>query len=311
MKTIVSKRRFSKFYLPLIITSFLYFALGSLLVSGAIFSLNEDKSKDNSYFFLVVGFIFYISFIYNIYTYFNNTPLIKLNSKNIYFNNHNYLISEINKINLSGKQPFNHIINLPKEGAELIFNDDKSRYIFDDMYSNTWEIKSFLAEIFEKNKGTSPEHINYISSDDNSLYSFKGHQLLSFTGISFWSLAIFFLYIILAGNSDSFMFLGIVFSLLLLLLICITSFMNYFQILNNDLIIVNHIIFWKKELYNMQNIREIVFEQNGNLPNILRIITHDFKSKTFSATTLSNKKWLDFKHKLEEYDIKVRNESVY
>ena len=313
MKTIVSKRRFSKFYLPLIAISFFYFALGSVLVLGAISSLIQDKPGDKSYLLLAAGLIFYICFIHNIYAYFKNAPIIKLNSKSISFNNNKYLVSEINNIFLSGKQPFKHIINLPMESTELLFKNKKSKYIFDDMYSNSWEIKSYLAEIFRKNEDDSPKYINYtpVDNNDSPLESFKGHHLLSFTGIYFWALAIFFIYILLIGKSNSLIFSCTIFLLLFLLLIHITSFMNYFQISDNHLIIKNHILIWNKKSYNMQNIQEIVFERNGNMPNVLRIITNDFKSKKFSASTLKNKNWFDFKLKLEEYNIKVRNESIY
>jgi len=61
----------------------------------------------------------------------------------------------------------------------------------------------------------------------------------------------------------------------------------------------------------MTDIKEVVFEQRSKLPVTLRIINNDFTSKTYPATTLWSKTWLQLKADLESKGIKVRNECVY
>ena len=53
-----------------------------------------------------------------------------------------------------------------------------------------------------------------------------------------------------------------------------------------------------------------MFETRGKLPNCLRVITKDFKSRMYPAGTLSVEHWLEIKDKMESYKIEVRNECV-
>ncbi len=86
------------------------------------------------------------------------------------------------------------------EGALLLFKDKTEKYIFDDMYSNTWQIKSFLEKtVIEKQEYKKPENvkfhhdaIGFQNADD-----FKGMQWTSLRGISLWGLIGFFLLLFL------------------------------------------------------------------------------------------------------------------
>ena len=80
--------------------------------------------------------------------------------------------------------------------------------------------------------------------------------------------------------------------------------------LNNFFVIRNHNVFWTKKPYNIKDIKEVVFETQGKMPNCLRVITKDFRNKLYPAGTLRDNNWIALKDKLEGYKIKVRNECV-
>ncbi len=86
--------------------------------------------------------------------------------------------------------------------------------------------------------------------------------------------------------------------------------MNYFQVSDNLFVVRNHNLFWKKKAYRITEIKEVVFETQGKMPNCLRVITKNFKNKLYPAGTLRDKTWLALKDKLESFDITVRNECI-
>ena len=87
--------------------------------------------------------------------------------------------------------------------------------------------------------------------------------------------------------------------------------MHYFKVSDKYFVVKNHNFFWKTKAYLLSDIDEVVFETQGKMPNCLRVITKNFKSKMYPAGTLRNKTWLQLKDKLEQYHIKVRNECIF
>lgn len=86
--------------------------------------------------------------------------------------------------------------------------------------------------------------------------------------------------------------------------------MHYFGVSEHYLIIRNHTLPWINRCFYLPNVKEVVFEQEGKRPYILRVITQDFKSKLYPAGTLRNTHWLNLKCELEKNNIPVRNECV-
>jgi hypothetical protein len=84
----------------------------------------------------------------------------------------------------------------------------------------------------------------------------------------------------------------------------------YFGLSDDYLAIKLHNIFWFKKFYRLSDIREIVFETHPKMPVCLRVITNDFESKMYPASTIWSKKWMQLKEDLESKGIKVRNECV-
>lgn len=87
--------------------------------------------------------------------------------------------------------------------------------------------------------------------------------------------------------------------------------MHYFSLDKDFLIIKNHNLIWKQDIYKISNIKEVTFETQGKMPNCLRVIEKNFKEKLYPAGTLSDEKWIEFKLKLEKNGVKVRNECIY
>ena len=86
--------------------------------------------------------------------------------------------------------------------------------------------------------------------------------------------------------------------------------MNYFEISKKYFVVKNYYFFWKKNIFHITEIKEIVFESHGKQPNTLRLISKKFNSKSYPAGTLTNKIWLDMKTELESKNIIVRNECI-
>ena len=82
------------------------------------------------------------------------------------------------------------------------------------------------------------------------------------------------------------------------------------KVSDNFFVVKNHNFIWTKKVYDISDIREIVFETQGKMPNCLRIITKDFRNKIYTAGTLRDKNWLALKAKLDGYKIKVSIECI-
>lgn len=266
MSPIVSKRHPYNFYFSIIFLALFYIALGSAIIFTYSRESSEGDVKEKTFFLLIMGIACYALAVYSIYRYIKNAPIIILDEDFISFGNTTYALTDIKKVTLTGKRPFKYVGNLPMEAATITFRNNEIRYIFNDMYSNSWEFKYFLKQVVvDKN--------NYTEKKDLSIES-----NLAGAGL-FW----FFL------NS---------------------YFMYYFKVSNSFFLIRNHNFFWVKKAYRIFDIKEIVYETQGNMPNCLRIITKDYRDKLYPAGTLRDKDWLNLKTTLESHKIKVRNECI-
>jgi hypothetical protein len=76
------------------------------------------------------------------------------------------------------------------------------------------------------------------------------------------------------------------------------------------MVVRNHNFFWKKDVYRLTDIREVVFETRTKMPICLRVITNGYRDKLYAADTLYRKTWLVLKAELESKNIQVRNECL-
>ena len=314
MTTIVSKRHILKFYFSIIFGTLFFVALATGLLFIYNKSADGGQMKAKDILMPIFAIACYAFAGYSLYRYIKNAPKITLDRDFISFNNQTYSITDIKKVTLTGKRPFKYAINFPMEAATLTFNNNETKYIFDDMYSNSSEIKSFLKQVvidkrdFLKSESSPIETVE-IASDNYE--TFKGTQMISLRGICLWGFIGAIIYLVL--KIDRPITIG-----LMIFVLCISLFwfvvlsyqMHYFQVSDNYFIIRNHNFFWKKKAYRILDLNEIVFETQGKMPNCLRIITKDFRNKLYPAGTLRDKNWLALKDKLESYKITVRNECI-
>lgn len=197
------------------------------------------------------------------------------------------------------------------EASALYFKNGTVKYIYDDMYSNSWEIKSFIKQIVIDKNDTfeiTDSIIKELESHNEFFEVFKGNPLTSMRGITLWGIIIFFAFIILSAKEITSLGIIIMPPFLLFIVIVSSRLMHYFKVSKNYFVVKNHNFIWKQHIYKIADLREIVFETQGKQPNSLRVITNDFKSKLYPAGTLRNKNWLELKKNLEKKGIRVRNE---
>jgi hypothetical protein len=276
---------------------------------------SNDKIATKNFILIFLCPVSLFMAFYIVFRYIKNAPMISVDKTKIEFNDETFYWDNLDKIELTGKKSFKFIFNVPMEGSMLQFKDGTLKYFFDDMYSNTWQIKSFIQQIII-NKQQNPEIPTYkvdkeeISNED--FENFKGNQFTSLRGITFWGMLGFFLLLISTGNNTPTTGFLIFFGTIGMILFLFNSYlMHYFSLSDRYFVIRNHNYLWMRKIYRNKDIKEIVFETRDKMPNCLRIITDDFRNKIYPAATLRDKTWLNLKTKLEAKGIIVRNECIY
>ena len=300
---ITSKRHLYKFYLTLLLVNILFIGMGTIFLSASI----RDNNNIGYYiFFIIVAIAIFMNFVF-----IKNSPKIVLGTKGLHFKNNFYSWDNLSSTELTGKS---NLFLTPTECATITFKDLKSIRIFDDLYSNSAEMKCFIQEIVIDKKDTFKipnRNINLNNIDNEFFIPYKGNPIFSFRGILMWGLILAIILLPLFSKKT----INIK-GLLFLIPLCVFWFilnswmMHYFEISKNFFIVKNHYYFWKKDIYSISDIKEIVFENQPKQANKLRIITKDFKTKFYLAGSLTDKNWLEMKKELENKNIIVRNESI-
>jgi hypothetical protein len=300
---ITSKRHLYKFYLTLLLVNILFIGMGTIFLSASI----RDNNNIGYYiFFIIVAIAIFMNFVF-----IKNSPKIVLVTKGLLFKNNFYSWDNLSSTELTGKS---NLFLTPTECATITFKDLKSIRIFDDLYSNSAEMKYFIQEIVIDKKDTFKipnRNINLNNINNEFFIPHKGNPIFSFRGILMWGLILAIILLPLFSKKT----INIK-GLLFLIPLCVFWFilnswmMHYFEISKNFFIVKNHYYFWKKDIYSISDIKEIVFESQPKQANKLRIITKDFKTKFYLAGSLTDKNWLEMKKKLENKNIIVRNECI-
>ena len=311
MLRITSKRHPVTFYLTVFIGALLFLVLGIILLPSDINPYNTALQSPKGTLIIVSSLLFLNAF-YLIFRYYKNAPNIIVDTYTISFNKQIFKLEELVGIELTGKQPFPYIINHSMEGAAFYFKNKQVKYMYNDIYSNSSEIKSFIKQIVIDKKGIfqiTDSTVKAAEMDKDNFTLFKGKQLTSVSGIALWSLILFVAYIIITEKFN----LERTLSLLTLGLIWFAHsswWMYYFKVSENYFVVKDHNFIWKESIYRITNIKEITFETASRKPNCLRITTKDFRIKLYPASTLSNKKWLELKDNLETKGVKVINKCI-
>jgi len=227
-----------------------------------------------------------------------------------------YEHNEIKEIKLTGKRKLGSI---SAESGIIEFNNGTKLVLFDRLYSNISEIKLFLEQVVINKEEYKPKRIETIPRNAirfEKEEKFKIFPLLSFESIVYWSFMVILISALLTNknynslNIQSVIYISVIF---LLFFLQFSWRMYYFGLTKNHLIIRNHHYLWTKKIYQLSDIKEIIFEPSVYIarPNSMRIITIDYTTKLFPASTLRDKTWLKLKRELEQRGIKVRNEAFF
>jgi hypothetical protein len=82
--------------------------------------------------------------------------------------------------------------------------------------------------------------------------------------------------------------------------------------LNEKLLVVrNHVWLWRNDIYKIEDLREIVFEEPHKMSTSLRVITNNYETKLYPAGSIKNKSWRRLCRRLTELGIPVRNEAYF
>lgn len=314
MTKIITQRHLLKFYIGIGLGFLFFMAMG--LISGYAFLDMGDQRQlvSKNYILLILSPICLFMAFYTVIRYFKNSPIITVDKSEIKFNDRTFFWTDLDKIELTGKKSFKYIITFPMEGTLLHFKDGQTKCFYDDMYSNSWQLKSFIQQVII-NKQDNVKILTH-EVDRNELLLehfeiFKGNQFTSLRGISLWGMIGLFVYMMISKEKVPPTGFLIFFGIFGTFWFTLNSFlMDYFALSDKYFAIRNHNFIWKNEVYRVDDIKEIVFETQGKMPNCLRVITKDFKNKLYRAGTLRDKTWLDMKGRLELKGVTVRNECI-
>jgi hypothetical protein len=243
-----------------------------------------------------------------VYSYLKKTPSIVLHKSSIRFGNGNEIpFSEIANITYTGKQSVSFF--LTGEGMKIELADKTVRVALDECYKDLWKLKLSLYQTFTLKKEPEEFVIKPVSIEeyqDEPQTIFKGFVLFSMFGLLSYFLTFLFLIALIFELKRGENIALILITLYGAFMISVFSNgLHYFILTNNFLIVKNHHFFWKTHVYRLTDIKKISFEQRGKSPNFMRIITNDFKMKTYQADSLGKKQWRGLKEFFEEREIKV------
>lgn len=312
---LTSKKHPLKFYGAILLAFIFMIVLPTGFVWG-IFFIYQTDSRTSIFLAALLGLFYLPVLIIGIMrtykSYIKNSFAITLNEDKIIFDNMTYALTDVQLVSLTGKPPLGKQKTTLQEAAVLKFRNGDFKYIFDDVYANAWQFKQALEQVVVKRVPVQITKIEKVKSENVPLENFQefsGSQWNSFTPLLLWGVIALFLYFAVSLNYEVVSLFFTVSAFVFYMLLVYRS--SYFTITQNKhLVILNHAFPFKQQVVRLSDIREVVFETHYRMPITLRVITNDFRSKSFPASTLRNRNWLELKIALEEHEIFVRNEAV-
>lgn len=311
---IKTKRHFYYFYFLTSLVSGIFLALALKAVYWCYNMHLIQSLTDEAYLAIIVSPVLFFLGFYSIIRVTRNVPIIRANKLSIKFNREEFNWNDLLKTEFTGKKVFKYLTGLEIEGTTLYFKNGQSKTFYDRAYSNTWLLKSFIHEVILNNQ-TGPilafPPIKTEALQNENFKNYKGSLFLSFRSMLILALIIFFGWMCFNNppyGLVDFLFFG-TFSIVILF---IESFLtNYLAVSDNYLLVKNHLLFWKKRPYRLNDILEIfLLESSGQLPRSIMIVTKDFKRKKIYASTLNDKDWLALRDKLLLFNVKVNSKGL-
>lgn len=297
MESIISKKS-SVFYIGITLGTFLS-ALGILLVKlhfDGIFDKNNKKDLGFLFSLVIIAFGVYIVLIA-----FRKTYSIVINNKYIIIKGRPFAIQNIRNINFTGKQKFTFFGK--KEGAEIIFNDGTTYYIYDNLYSNSAQLKYFLENAWLMKPQVEKQGLENQVDD---IFSYYKGSIANFNLALASAFTLFVTYIAFQYDHNGREYFIMLIPLFFICLFSVRFY--YFGVGKRFLTVRSFFFFSSKKNYKLKQIKEILLESNGKAPHSMTIIMQDYTKKKYYASSLYDSHWRNLKHDLENKGITVRDE---
>ena len=142
----------SRLYLIVNLAASLCIVVMGLAMLFIFYKMHLENRVENKTYFLILFAVFTFGVAVNLlYTYFKNAKKIFVDAQKIRIAQKEFLWKDMEDVKFSGKKSFG-FFNFQLEAAELKFRNAERFYIFENIYSNGPEIKSFIkSAIVEKN----------------------------------------------------------------------------------------------------------------------------------------------------------------
>ena len=305
----------------------LFGTFGVLSTFKVLADLDVGKPLTKTMF--IVPIIFLPFAIYSIYYLLSRFPQLTIDKTGItlstIFTTKSYQWDDVKDIEITGKKFHKFLfLSMPIEATTIHLNDNSDIYLWVDYYRNKSELRVILDRansILQANRQFSKLDLNIDRPDfskqlstDNDGKEFNGNHFLSFNGLIFYGWLGFFNYLFIIRDHNPLTNLTglIILPLVIISFPALFSYqMHYFIIGQNYLTIKNTIWIWKRDIYLLNDIKEVVIETPHRLSTSLRIITTDYRDKLYPAGSLSDTTWKEMIEQLRNDKIKVRNEAIF
>ena len=231
---------------------------------------------------------------------------------------------QIKSVSLTGKRDRGFMLD-SAEVSTLHLKNGKEIIIWASFYKNIAEIRTLLEKadtLLKENKPIagninltfSNHYLNpSLSSHTSSspFIKYAGNPHTSFNGMLFYFFAAFIISIPFTSAKPFSPIVLVLLTPILMMYLGLGHQLHYFLISEDALVVKNHFWFWKKHIYNLQEIREVVFEKPGRWSKSVRIITNDFREKLYPAGSLRCKYWEELNLRFDELNTSVRNEVAF
>jgi hypothetical protein len=231
------------------------------------------------------------------------------------------LWSDVERIDLTRKEPETFMfITMPMEAISILTRDESKEVFFVKLYSNMDRIRTALHFIklkLEKQEEITSECFIPVErkrvhiTDMSGFQKFSGNHVITLNGVAVYCCIGFGLWLF-ASYDNKLPLLGRVAVLLGMLLFGPGFFgyqLHYFLLDNEYLVVKNHIWPWRRHVYALSDLREIVFELPHRMSTSLRVITNNYETTLYPAGSLREPRWSELKDQLIARGIKVRDEA--
>ncbi len=302
MKTIQS-RIAPNGYLGIVVMSSLMLGLLVMVVSFIVDELAEGKPLDP--IMVLVAVIVVALEIFIVVSLSKNYQKFVISDKGITVKSESYRWSDICEVESTGKYPW---ANSYTEAIKIVLNNSRRVFIPIDTFSNHAEICQAIEHIKLQIKGgEQPSLSSFIYEpqsqvkhyvEDRKLVKYGKSHILSVNGLMF----VFFVWVAFkcaslfvkfyATSSFSYLFsVGYFVPMTLMVAGAMVVGMFYFELSDTHLVVRNPLLPLYKRGYPLSDILATDSEIHFRVPKGLRVVTRQYDSTLFHASTLSSTEW--------------------